>query len=95
MKLFLVHCGFYDANWGSNIFENHTNFFVVAESAAAAKKLVKEKAESKKHRMHIDGIIEVQQVDGYKIELQPTDSQESKFQTHTQRELAPKPTPTT
>lgn len=95
MKLFLVHCGFYNETWGSNIFENHTNFFVVAESAAAAKKQVKEKPECQNLRMHIDGIIEIQQVDGYQIELKPTANTQSQFELHTHRELAAKSTPVT
>lgn len=88
-KLFLVHCGFYDATWGANTFENHTNFFVVAESAAEARQLVKNKSEVQKLRMHVDGLLEIQQIDGYKIDLQPAENQDSLIIPHMHRDLAP------
>ncbi len=91
MNLYLVHVGFYNETWGSSIFENHTNFFVVADSPAAARAQVKAKEEVKKWRMHIDGIIEIQQIDGYKITLTKTESDQSVMDYTTQRELAPSP----
>ncbi len=89
MKLYMVHVGFYNDTWGSNIFENHTNFFVVAESAKDARTKVKEKDDVKKFRMHIDGIVEINQIDGYKIELSKTDGTDTQVAFTTHRELAP------
>jgi hypothetical protein len=37
MNLFLVHCGYYDPEIGDGLFENHYNFFVVAEIVEKAK----------------------------------------------------------
>lgn len=88
MKLYLVHVGFYNDTWGSGIFENHTNFFVVAEDIKAAKDQVKAKSEVQKYRMHIDGIVELQQIDGYKIELSKSDSADTRLIYTTHRELA-------
>lgn len=96
MKLYLVHVGFYNDTWGSNIFENHTNFFVVAENAKDARTKVKEKEEVKKLRMHIDGIVEINQIDGYKVELTKTETTDTQVTYTTHRELAPPPSnPTT
>ena len=61
MKLFLVHAGFY---------ESHTNYFIVAEDVKEAKKKAKEIHEYKKKKMHIDGIREIDSVDGYKVVLE-------------------------
>lgn len=96
MKLYLVHVGFYNDTWGSGIFENHTNFFVVAENAKDARTKVKEKDDVKKFRMHIDGIVEINQIDGYKVELSKTESADTLVTYTTHRELAPPPpSPTT
>lgn len=93
MHLYLVHVGFYNETWGHNVFENHTNFFVVAENPQDARAKVKAKGEVKQWRMHIDGIIHIEQVDGYKIELTPTSSTQTIMNTTAHRELAPQPTP--
>lgn len=90
MKLYLVHCGFYNETWGRGIFENHTNFFVVAENPVAARTQVKNSAEAKNHRMHIDGVIEIQQVDGYRVTLEKTTSDDTQLISVMDRELAPK-----
>lgn len=95
MKLYLVHVGFYNDTWGSNIYENHTNFFVVAENPKDARAKVKDKEDVKKFRMHIDGIVEINQIDGYKVELSKTDSTETQVNYTTHRELAPPSTNTT
>jgi hypothetical protein len=88
MKLYMVHVGFYNETWGSGIFENHTNFFVVAENPKDARLKVKEKEDVKKFRMHIDGIVEINQIDGYKIELSKTVSDDTSLSYTTHRELA-------
>ncbi len=70
MNLYLVHCGYYDPSVGSGVYEIHTNFMVAAETPVGAKARAKELSEFKKHRMHVDGVQEIQVVDGFKINLQ-------------------------
>ena len=75
MKLYLVHVGFYDNNISSGFYESHTNYFVVADSVKSAKSKAKLIKEYKDKKMHIDGIMEVNEVDGYKINLLPIDNE--------------------
>ena len=70
MRLFLVHAGFYDENVSGGFYESHTNYFVVAEDVKGAKSKAKEIPEYKKKKMHIDGIKELDAVNGYKIVLE-------------------------
>ena len=70
MKLFLVHVGFYDKNVSGGFYESHTNYFIVAEGVKEAKKKAKEIPEYKEKKMHIDGIREIDSVDGYKVVLE-------------------------
>jgi len=70
MRLFLVHAGFYDGNVSGGFYESHTNYFVVAQDVKYAKSKAKEIPEYKDKKMHIDGIKEIDAVDGYKIVLQ-------------------------
>ncbi|MBI3544855.1 MAG: DUF1543 domain-containing protein [Deltaproteobacteria bacterium] len=68
MKLYLVHCGFYDLEVAEGVFESHTNFFVVAESFDDARAKAKLHADFSKKRMHVDGLQEVSAVNGFRIE---------------------------
>ncbi|WP_413294595.1 DUF1543 domain-containing protein [Bdellovibrio sp. HCB185ZH] len=68
-KLYNVHCGFYDTTVNAGLFEGHTNFLVVADSFAEAKAQAKSKSEFKKLKMHVDGIQEIDTVDGYTVDL--------------------------
>ncbi len=89
MKLFLVHCGFYpEASQG--IFEAHQDLFVVAEDWEAARTNAKALPLFKTNRMHIDGIIEVEAVDGYRLGLQLDEGLkgESRLVTKRHRDLA-------
>ncbi len=70
MRLFLVHAGFYDENVSGGFYESHTNYFIVAEDVKDAKSKAKEIPEYKEKKMHIDGIKEVDAVNGYKIVLE-------------------------
>ena len=70
MKLFLIHSGFYDKKVSAGFYESHTNYFVVAVDAKEAKAKAKELLEFQDKKMHIDGIMELDKVDGYKIILQ-------------------------
>ena len=38
MKLYLVHAGFYNPEIMGGLYEQHTNYFVVAKNITAAKK---------------------------------------------------------
>ena len=69
MKLFQVHTGFYDPNISDGFYEGHTNIFVCAKDEKEAREKVKEKEEYKKFKMHIDGVQEMDTVEGYKIKL--------------------------
>ena len=70
MKLFLVHAGFYDEKVSGGFYESHTNYFIVAEGVKEAKNKAKEIHEYKKKKMHIDGIREIDSVDGYNVVLE-------------------------
>ena len=69
MKLFLVHTGYYDHNISNGFYESHTNYFVVAEDIKEAKKKIKGIEEFKHKKMHIDGILEIQNIGDYSIKL--------------------------
>lgn len=68
MKLYLVHVGFYDAEVG--IYELHSNILVAATDTQAAKKQIKANPLFINKKMHIDGIQEINQVDGYAVKLE-------------------------
>ena len=69
MKLYLVHCGFYDAELAQGIYESHVNFFVAAPDPATARLRAKELPEFRAKRMHVDGLQEIEAIDGYRISL--------------------------
>ena len=62
MKLFLVHTGYYDNNISNGFYESHTNYFVVADDIKKAKTKIKGIDEFKHKKMHIDGILEIQNI---------------------------------
>ena len=76
MKLFLVHAGFYDSNISGGFYESHTNYFVVAPDIKEAKAKAKNISEFKDKKMHIDGIKEIENIDGYDIQLNKTQHKE-------------------
>ncbi len=92
MNLYLVHCGFYDAAISDGLYESHINFFVAAENFDDAKIKAKQNSEFQNKKMHIDGLQEIQAVNGYKISL----TQNSALSNQTvlvnlkHRDLAPK-----
>ena len=69
MKLFLIHVGYYDSQVMEGLYEQHANFFVVAKNKTIAKKKAQLKNIFKEKKMHIDGIQELNTIDGYDIEL--------------------------
>ena len=71
MKLFLIHLGFYDPEIMEGLYEQHSNYFVVAQNIKEAKKRAKLKPIYKRKKMHIDGIQELNVMDGFRITLVP------------------------
>lgn len=69
MKLFLVHCGFYDPQVSNGLYEFHVNLPVVAETFEGARIKAKSEPEFLQKRMHIDGIQMIEAVKGYRLEL--------------------------
>ena len=65
----MVHVGFYDAEVGEGIYESHMNFFIAASNAKSAKKKTFNLEQFKNKKMHIDGIKEISDVEGYKVIL--------------------------
>jgi hypothetical protein len=70
LKLYLVHCGFYDSSVCDGLYESHANYFLVATSVEEARLKAKQLPEYQARRMHIDGVQEIQSVDGYDVQLQ-------------------------
>ena len=77
MKLFLVHTGYYDNSISNGFYESHTNYFVVAENIKKAKNRIKKIDEFNDKKMHIDGILEIQNIGKYSIKLEQLTSNES------------------
>jgi hypothetical protein len=92
LKLYLVHCGFYDMDLADGIFESHTNFFVAAESFEDARAKAKLDPEFQKKRMHVDGLQEIQGVSGYRVSLEadPAFCGKTAIVSSRHRDLAPK-----
>jgi hypothetical protein len=93
MKLFLVHCGFYDGEVFDGVYESHVNFFVAAESFEDARARAKLNPVFRGKKMHVDGLQEVEAVDGHRVILQKDGALggESRVLGHRHRDLAPKP----
>lgn len=73
MKLYLIHCGFYDEAIARGIYEFHVNLPILATSLEEAKARVRKNEEFQKRKMHIDGIQELNFVDGYEVVLQKSE----------------------
>ncbi|RZA23925.1 MAG: DUF1543 domain-containing protein [Proteobacteria bacterium] len=69
MNMYIIHCGFYDATDAAAIFENHANFYIVAEDFVDAKAQMKAHPTFRKKGMHIDGIQEIVAVNGYRVKM--------------------------
>ena len=65
----MVHVGFYDSSIGDGIYETHLNYFIAAENAKDAKAKAQSLEEFKSKSMHIDGIKEISNVEGYEVIL--------------------------
>ena len=69
MKLYLIHCGFYDLDLCEGIYESHVNLLVAANTFEEAKLRVRENKDFRAKKMHIDGLQEVALVNGYEVTL--------------------------
>ena len=76
MKLYLVHTGYYDKSVGDGFYEQHTNILIVANNAYSAREKVKKHQDYINKKMHIDGIKEIENVDGYDVQLNKSNNQE-------------------
>lgn len=72
MKLYIIHVGFYDLDIG--MYELHSNVLTIAPDAKTAKQQVKNKDFFINKKMHIDGIQEIINVDGYDLIPTPNSS---------------------
>ena len=70
MNLYMMHVGFYDHSIGEGIYESHINYFIAASDPKDAKTKVLALEEFQDRNMHIDGIKELDSVNGYKIILE-------------------------
>ena len=85
MKLFMVHVGFYDDEFGEGIYESHINFFVAAGNAKSAKKKIMQMKKFRDKKMHIDGFKEISSVDGYEVNLiKSSEQKKSKVYSYTE-----------
>ncbi len=93
MKLYLVHCGFYDLEVCDGIYESHVNLLVAAESFEDARSRAKENPVFNSKRMHVDGLQEIEAIDGYRVSLMADASLNgsSRVLSSRHRDLATKP----
>lgn len=93
MKLFLIHCGFYDGEVFDGVYESHVNFFVAAENFDEARAKARLNPTFKGKKMHVDGLQRVEAVDGYEIILRenPALNGGARVTGNRYRDLAPKP----
>jgi ABC-type transport system involved in cytochrome c biogenesis permease subunit len=75
MKLYLVHTGYYDKSSGDGFYEQHTNIFIVAETPYDAREKVKNHQDFIDKKMHIDGIKEIENIDGYDIKVEQNENE--------------------
>ena len=61
--------GFYDSEIMEGLYEQHSNYFVVAENIKEAISKAKQKTLFKNKKMHIDGIQELNIIDRFRIKL--------------------------
>tara|TARA_B100001250_G_C19612688_1_gene705700 strand:+ start:184 stop:468 length:285 start_codon:yes stop_codon:yes gene_type:complete len=76
MKLYLIHTGYYDKSVGDGFYEQHTNILIVAKDAYSAREKVKKQQDYINKKMHIDGIKEIENIDGYDLQLKKGQNKE-------------------
>jgi hypothetical protein len=69
LRLFIVHCGYYDPALSAGAYESHTNFLIAAEEAGEAKLKAKGLADYRRFHMHVDSVQEVLAVQGHEVRL--------------------------
>ncbi len=69
MKLYLVHCGYYDQETLDGVYESHVNLFVAAESFEEARAKAKQHPLFREKRMHVDGLQQLDAIDGFRVDL--------------------------
>ena len=72
-KLYLIHTGYYDKKSGDGFYEQHSNILVVANDAYSARERVKLSQDYIQKKMHIDGIKEIETIDGHDVQLKKSD----------------------
>ncbi len=87
MQLYLIHCGFYDEEISNGIYEFHVNLPVVAENVELAKAKVRQNPIFKSKKMHIDGIEELEKVDGFDVQVSKQLGSETKILSHLHRDF--------
>lgn len=68
MNLYMFHCGFYPSD---DIYEQHKNFFIVAENEDKANSLIGTRLAGEEIKYHVDGMIHIDIVGGHKITAAP------------------------
>ena len=86
MKLYLMHCGFYDEEIGEGVYEFHVNIPVAAQNLEEAKRQVRKDPAFQARKMHVDGIQEIQNIAGYRLTLVP-DQNQTTITNHLYRDL--------
>lgn len=77
MKLYIIHCGFYAKEIFDGINEFHVNIPVIAGDVDEAKQKVRLVPQFIDKKMHIDGIQELESVDGYSISFEKKENDEA------------------
>ena len=85
MHLFMVHCGFYDTEVCDGLYESHVNFFVVAEDFQQARIKAKEHSLYQGKKMHIDGLQQLEAIEGFRVILESDASLEGKSRVRVDR----------
>lgn len=91
LKLYVVHCGFYDSDVLDGVYESHANFVVPAASFEDARAQAKKEPDFQRKRMHVDGLQEIAALRGYRVslELDPSLEGKSVITSSKHRDLAP------
>ncbi|MCM0606648.1 MAG: hypothetical protein KA715_11205 [Xanthomonadaceae bacterium] len=94
MKLYMVHCGFYDLDLCDGVYESHLNLFVTGTSYEDARVRARLLPEFKNKKLHVDGVVEIQAVQGSRISVSEDSALngQSLLISQRHRDLAPKPT---
>jgi len=92
MKLYLVHCGYYDSEVMDGVYEGHVNLFVAAESFEEARAKAKQDPLFQSKRMHVDGLQQLDAIGGFRVVLEEDRALDgrSNVLTDKYRGLAPK-----